>query len=59
MKERTVSMSNTENENDGLETNTRLEKSVGLRCPIWGEKIDPMAVSLVGRNCTSGTFFWV
>ena len=35
-----MSMSSTENELDGL--GICLQKSVGLRCPIWGEEIDPM-----------------
>ena len=47
-------MSSTENEHDGLGTNMRLEKSVGLRCPIWGEEIGLMAVPLVARNIWYG-----
>jgi len=45
-----VRMSSTENEHDGLGTNMRLETSVGLRFPIWGEEIDLMPFSLVARN---------
>jgi len=43
-------MSNTDNEHDGLGSDMRLEKALGLHSPIWGEEIDLMAVSLVARN---------
>ena len=45
MKKRAVRTSSTENERDGLGTNMRLEKFVGLlRLPIWLSKLVVTAV---------------